>query len=271
MSVSIPMPSLGFGCYGRLGAEGVSAIRYALEVGYRNLDTGQDYQTEVDVGEAVRASVIPRDQVYVTTKVATGNLAANRLIASLEESRKKLKLDRIDFALIHWPAPNGAIAPEVYLIELRKAEESGICREIGVSNFTIALISRAEEILGKGGAFVCNQIELNPLFKNPKIARHCQSLSMRVTCYLPLARGRLSANLPLAAISKAHGMTGEQIGLAWEWSRGYAAIPTSSRRERIAAGFAAQQVRLSKEEIATTDALPDGPRVIAPAWGPKWD
>lgn len=264
------MPSLGFGCYGRRSAAGIAAIRAALDIGYRHLDTAQDYQTEAEVGQALRQSGLPRDDVYVTTKVATGNLGAGQVIPSLEASRRTLGLDQIDLALIHWPAPNGAIPPETYLAELRAAQEAGICRDIGVSNFTIGLIDQAEALLGPG-TLTCNQIELNPLFKNPKIAAHCQARGIRVTCYLPLARGLLSANAVIAGIPAAHGVTGEQIGLAWEWAKGYAAIPTSSRPDRIAAGFAAQDILLTAAEIAAIDAIPDAPRVIAPAWGPLWD
>ena len=270
MKETIPMPSLGFGCYGRRGPEGVAAIRTALEIGYRHFDTAQDYQTEAEVGDAIRASGIGRGNVYVTTKVATGNLGAGRVIPSLEESRRILGLEQIDLALIHWPAPNEALAPESYLTQLKAAQDSGICREIGVSNFTITLINQAEAFLGPG-ALTCNQIELNPLFKNQKIAAHCQSRGICVTCYLPIARGLLSDNPTIAGIAKTHNVTGEQVGLAWEWAKGYAAIPTSSRPDRIAAGFSALAIRLTPAEIAAIDAIPDAPRVIAPDWGPAWD
>ena len=270
MNGTIPMPSLGYGTYGRRGAEGVAAIRLALEIGYRHLDTAQDYQTEAEVGQALRESGLPREEVYLTTKVATVNLGADRVVASLEESRARLGVARIDLALIHWPAPNGQIEPEVYLAELKVAQDLGICRQIGVSNFTIALIDRAEKLLGPG-ALICNQVELNPLFKNPKIAAHCQERGIWITCYLPLARGRLSGNAALADIAARHGVTGEQLGLAWELAKGYAAIPTSSQPERIAAAFAARSVKLSAEDIALIDAIPDEPRVISPAWGPAWD
>ena len=270
MMDGIPMPLLGFGTYGRRGAAGVAAIGLALKTGYRHLDTAQDYGTEAEVGQAVRESGLPRDQVYVTTKVATTNLAANRVITSLEESLVTLGIGQIDLALIHWPAPNGALAPEVYLTALKTAQDMGLCRDIGVSNFTIALIDRAEKLLGRG-AISCNQIELNPLFKNCRIAGHCGARGIKVTCYLPIARGRLSANPVIARIATQHGVTGEQIGLAWEWAKGYAAIPTSSQADRIVAGFAAQKVRLGSDDIAAIDAIPDEARVIAPAWGPVWD
>jgi 2,5-diketo-D-gluconate reductase B len=264
------MPSLGYGTYGRRGADGVAAIRLALETGYRHLDTAQDYNTEAEVGQAVRDSGLPRDQVYVTTKVATGNLGADRVVASLEESRAKIGVGQIDLALIHWPAPNGRIEPEVYLAELKKAQDAGICRQIGVSNFTIALLEKAEALLGQG-ALVCNQIELNPLFKNPKIAAHCKARGITVTCYLPLARGRLSGNAVIAEIAARHGVTGEQVGLAWELAKGYAAIPTSSQPARIVAGWAARNIVLTAGDIALIDAIADEPRVIAPDWGPAWD
>lgn len=270
MSRGIPMPSLGFGTYGRRGDDGVRAIRAALEAGFRHLDTAQDYQTEAEVGRAIRESSLPRENVYVTTKVAATNLGLGQVIPSLQASLRALNLGQIDLALIHWPAPNGAIDPAIYLEQLKKAQESGLCRHIGVSNFTIALLDRALRLLGKG-ALTCNQVELNPLFKNRKLADHCDAQGIRVTCYLPMARGRLSGNPVIAGIAAAHGVTGEQIGIAWELARGYAAIPTSSRPERIIAAQAAGNITLAPAEIAAITALPDQPRIIAPAWGPKWD
>ena len=270
MSLHIPMPSLGYGTYGRRGADGVQAIRQALEAGFRHLDTAQDYQTEAEVGQAIRESGLARQMVYVTTKVATSHLGPGQLIASLQASLTALNLDQIDLALIHWPAPNGEIEPEVYLAELKNAQESGLCRDIGVSNFTIPLLERAKTLLGPG-ALTCNQVELNPLFKNHKLADHCDAGFIRVTCYLPMARGRLSGNPTIAAIAAAHGRTGEQIGLAWELARGYAAIPTSSRADRIISAHEAGDITLSPAEIAAIDAIPDEPRVIAPDWGPDWD
>lgn len=270
MQQKIPMPSLGYGTYGRRDAAGVQAIRQALEVGFRHLDTAQDYQTEAEVGQAIRDSGVSRDTVYVTTKVATTNLGAGQVLASLQGSLRQLQLDQIDLALIHWPAPNGAIEPERYLAELKKAQEAGLCRDIGVSNFTIALLERAKTLLG-AGALTCNQVELNPLFKNRKLATYCDAQGIRVTCYLPMARGRLSGNPVISAIAAAHGKTGEQIGIAWELAKGYAAIPTSSRPERIIAAHAAGSITLNPAEIAAIDAMPDAPRVIAPAWGPAWD
>ncbi len=270
VNLQIAMPSLGFGTYGRRDVAGVRAIRQALEVGFRHLDTAQDYQTEVEVGQAIRESAIARDSVYVTTKVATANLGAGLVIPSLQASLRQLQVDQVDLALIHWPAPNGAIEPAVYLEQLKQAQDAGLCRDIGVSNFTVALLERAKVVLGPQ-ALTCNQVELNPLFKNRTLADYCDGEGIRVTCYLPIARGRLSGNPVLAQIAKAHGKTGEQIGIAWELARGYAAIPTSSQHDRIILAHGAGEINLTPADIAAIDAIPDEPRVIAPAWGPQWD
>lgn len=264
------MPRLGFGTYGRTGPEGIAAILAALEVGYRHLDTAQTYDTEREVGEAVRRSGLPRDEVFVTTKVSEENLGTGQVIPSLERSLKVLGLDHVDLALIHWPARKGGPAPEIYLRQIAEAKERGLARHIGVSNFTIALIEEARTTLGDG-ALLTNQVELNPWFRNRKLADYCTSLGMIVTCYEPLARGKVGADPVLGRIAAQHDATPEQVALAWELAQGYAAIPTSRSPERIAQNFAAQEITLSSDELAEIDMLDRGIRSIDPAWGPDWD
>lgn len=264
------MPRLGFGTYGRTGPEGIAAILAALEVGYRHLDTAQTYDTEREVGEAVRRSGLPRGEVFVTTKIAEENLGPGRVVPSLERSLEALGLEHVDLALIHWPARKGGPAPEVYLRQVAEARESGLARNIGVSNFTIALIEEARSILGSD-AILTNQVELNPWFRNRKLADHCVSRGIVVTCYEPLARGKVGADPVLQRIAKAHDATPEQVALAWELAQGYAAIPTSRNPERIARNFAAQKLALSPDELAEIDSLDRGNRSINPDWGPDWD
>lgn len=264
------MPRLGFGTYGRTGPEGIAAILTALEVGYRHLDTAQTYDTEREVGEAIRRSGLPRDEVFVTTKVAEEKLGPGQVMPSLRQSLDALGLDRVDLALIHWPARKGGPAPEVYLRQIAEARERGLARHIGVSNFTIALLEEARSILGDG-AILTNQVELNPWFRNRKLADHCACRGIIVTCYEPLARGRVGADPVLRRIAARHGATPEQVALAWELAQGYAAIPTSRRRERIAQNFAAQELVLSPDELAEIETLDRGIRSIDPDWGPDWD
>lgn len=266
----LEMPKLGFGTWGRLGPEGVEAMLAALDVGYRHLDTAQGYGTEPMVGEALRRSGLKRDEVFVTTKIDPKNYGKGQLMPSLHRSLDDLGVDRVDLTLLHWPSPNGELPLAVYLDQIVAAQEAGLTRLIGVSNFTIALLEEAEKRIGTG-RIATNQIELNPLFKNRKLAADCGRRGILVTCYLPIAKGALAGTAVLETIAAAHAASVEQVALAWETSKGYAAIPTSSRADRIAHNFAALKVTLSPSEVAAIDAIVDGPRGIDPEWGPDWD
>lgn len=261
---------LGFGTYGRWGVEGRAALERALDAGYRHFDTAQSYGTEAEVGESLATSGLPRGSVFVTTKIAEDNYGPGRLIPSLEKSLQELKLDRVDLTLLHWPAQHGKIPLASYLDQLSEAKQAGLTHQIGVSNFPVALLTEAIARAGEGEIAV-NQFELNPLFQNRILADFCQSCGVAVTCYLPIARGRLSAVPAIAEIARRLGATGEQVGLAWELARGYGAIPTSGQADRIVANLAARDLQLTPYDIATIDTLAQEPRVIAPEWGPAWD
>ncbi len=270
MSAHDTIPRLGFGTYGRTGDAGVAAMLYALETGYRHLDTAQDYNTEKQVGTALQRSGLSRDEVFVTTKVSTQNYAKGALLPSLEQSRDNLQVDQIDLTLLHWPAPNGEYPLAQYLEPLIEAQEKGLTRLIGVSNFTIALLEEAFGILG-GKPLATNQVELHPFLQNRQLANYCGQKDILVTCYQPIAHGGVSGDKVLEDIARAHDATAAQIALAWELSKGYSAIPTSSKNDRIAENFGALKVKLSDEEMARIDGLDRGERHIDPAWGPDWD
>lgn len=155
------MPKLGFGTFGRNGAEGIDAIINALEIGYRHIDTAQTNNTEYEVGKAISESGINRKEVFITTKISTDNFGIDALIASLEASLETLKMEYVDLTLIHWPAPNEEVPLEQYLEQIALAKQMGLTKNIGVSNFNIALLEKAKAILGTGHIFT-NQIELNP-------------------------------------------------------------------------------------------------------------
>lgn len=263
------IPRLGFGTWGRRGDEGVAALLAAFEAGYRHFDTAQSYDTESEVGAALVQSGLPRDEVWVTTKIDMSNFGAGKLAPSLSASVERLGTVP-DLTLIHWPSPNDELPLAVYFDQLLDAHAAGLTRHIGVSNFPIALLSEAIDRAGKG-VILTNQFELNPLFQNRKLADYCQESEVLVTCYLPIAKGRLGADPVIAAIAEAHGATPSQVGLAWELARGYAAIPTSGKPARIAENFGALTLVLSEDEVARIDAIAGHPRAIAPDWGPDWD
>jgi len=264
------IPKIGFGTYGRVGEAGIAAILAALEVGYRHLDTAQTYGSETFVGEAVRRSGLKRNDVFITTKISSENLDEGKLIPSLRHSLDEIGVDHVDLCLIHWPAPHGRIPLATYMHQIVEAQELGLTRLIGVSNFTIALLKEAEWLIGSR-RIATNQIELNPLFLNHKIANFCVSSGIRVTCYQPIALGRVSGHPILAPIARHHDATEEQIAIAYELGKGYAAIPTSGRPERIRSNFASTALRLTLEEVAAIDGILPGPRSIDPDWGPAWD
>ncbi|EAR49733.1 2,5-didehydrogluconate reductase [Oceanicola granulosus HTCC2516] len=264
------MPGLGFGTYGRQGEDGISAILCALETGYRHLDTAQDYDTEAEVGEAIRRAGLPREALFVTTKVRPANFGPGDLVPSVARSLETMGLDRADLVLIHWPAPNGERPLSDYIPQLAEARAQGLTRHVGVSNFPVALLTEARALLGDV-PILTNQVELNPWFRNRTLADHCMGAGIRVTCYQPIAQGRLGGDPVIARIAARHGATPEQVALAWELAQGYAAIPTSSRPEHIRGNWQAQQLDLSPGELAEIDALNRGRRSIDPDWGPAWD
>jgi len=139
---SNPIPRLGFGTYGRRGPEGVDAMLTALETGYRHLDTAQDYENETEVGQAVARSGLPRESIFVTTKIAPRHYPRGSLLPSLRESLDKLSLDQVDLTLLHWPSPNDDVPLAHYVEQLAEAQSSGLSRLIGVANFTIDLLEQ---------------------------------------------------------------------------------------------------------------------------------
>ena len=264
------IPALGFGTYGRRGDDGIAALKHALDVGYRHLDTAQSYNTEAECGEAIRASGLPREEIWVTTKIDMPNFAAGKLIPSLEISLETIGVGPVDLTLIHWPSPNAEIELHVYLEQLAEAHSQGLTRNIGVSNFPIALMKAAHEILG-GAPILTNQFELHPYLTNEKLARYCQDEGVAVTAYQPLAHGKVAEDKVLQDIAAAHEATAAQVVLAWQIAKGHVAIPTSSNHDRIAENFGALNVTLTAAEIASIDELNRNERRIDPSWGPDWD
>lgn len=268
--ISGTMPLMGLGTYGRRGADGQAAIETALDVGYRLLDTAQDYNTEGSCGAALAASGLPRDDVFVTTKIATGNLGAGKVIPSLQTSLDTLKLDHVDLSLIHWPAPNGEIPLATYIEQLAELADSGLTRHIGVSNFTIALIDEALDMLD-GRKLLTNQVEVHPLLQNRKLVDHCATRDVSITCYMPLAQGRIGAEPLMQQVAEKHDATPEQVSLAFLMQQGMAVIPSSSSRGRLEQNFAATKLELSDTDMQRIKTLNRGMRIIDPEWGPDWD
>ncbi len=264
------IPQFGLGTSKRTGPEGIAAIEAAIEVGYRHLDSAQDYMNERECGIAVAASGIPREDFFLVTKVSTSNLGPGQVMPSLQRSAEALGVDVIDLALIHWPAKNGEYPLETYMPQIAEAHASGLARRIGVSNFPIAYIERAIELVGEG-VLVNNQVEVHPFLQNRKLVDHCHSRGIDVTCYMPLAGGRVAEDAEIRRIAEKHRATPEQVALAFLMAQGLIVIPSSTNRERLHSNIGALEVVLDEDDMASISALDRGERLIIREWEPVFD
>lgn len=264
------IPQIGLGTWNRLGPEGVAVVRTALELGYRHLDTAQSYGSEPTVAEAIRQSGVPRDAVFITSKVADTNLDRDRFLPSVRRSLDDLATDHVDLMLIHWPSARDAVPFADYVEALGEIQARGWARKIGVSNFPIALVDRAEAILGPG-RLAANQVEVHPYLQNRRLRAHCASKGIAVTAYMPLAKGRVADDPVLKGIAERRGVTPAQVTLAFLMAEGLIVIPASTDRGRLAGNLAAASITLSAEEMATVRALDRNGRIIDPEKSPRWD
>jgi 2,5-diketo-D-gluconate reductase B len=264
------IPQLGLGTFRLQGQQAIDSVRNGLELGYRHIDTAQIYGNEAEVGQALQASGLKREDVFVTTKIWTENLGADRLIGSLKESLHKLRLERLDLTLIHWPSPQGAVPVAESMQALLAAREQGLTGAIGVSNFTNALLAQAIDAVGAAN-IATNQVELHPFLQNRGVAAFAREHGVHVTAYMPLAYGKVLADPAIGSIAARLDATPAQVALAWSMAKGYAAIPSSTRRENLSANLGALDLRLSGDDIAAIDGLERGERLVSPDFGPAWD
>lgn len=265
------LPAFGVGTFRLQGQVVIDSVRNALDLGYRAIDTAQIYGNEAEVGQAVAESGVPRSELFITTKVWTDNLPADKLVASLKDSLHKLRTDHVDLALIHWPSLGGAVPVAEFMGALAEAKRLGLTLQIGVSNFTVSLMREAIAAVG-AGAIATNQVELHPYLQNRTVAGFAQSQGISVTSYMTLAYGKVLKDPVIEAIARSHSATPAQVALAWALQLGYAVIPSSTRRENLASNLKAQQLRLSDADMAQIAALDRGGRMVDPeGLAPAWD
>jgi diketogulonate reductase-like aldo/keto reductase len=243
----IEIPQLGLGTYGLHDAQ--AAVEAALAAGYRHIDTASIYGNEAEVGRALRASGLPRDEIFVTTKLWNSDHGRPR--RALERSLSKLGLDAVDLYLIHWPAGDWTAAWRSFP-ELRS---EGLTRSIGVSNFARAELDRLPD-----PAPAVNQIELSPFLYGSSLdtIERCRAADVVVEAYSPLTKGRRLDHPVLARIAERHGKTPAQILIRWCLDHGFVVIPRSSRPERIRSNADVFDFALDAGELGELDALGGG-------------
>lgn len=265
------IPAFGLGTFRLKDQVVIDSVRNALDLGYRTIDTAQIYGNEAEVGQAIAESGVPRSELFITTKVWTEHLAADRLAESLKGSLRKLRTEQVDLALIHWPSPGGAVPVAEFMGALADAKAQGLARHIGVSNFTVALMKEAIAAVG-ASAIATNQVELHPYLQNRTVADFARSEGIHITSYMTLAYGKVLNDPVIGAIAQAHGATPAQVALAWAMQLGYAVIPSSTRRENLQSNLQAQQLQLTDADMAQIATLDRGGRLVDPeGLAPAWD
>ena len=256
------VPALGFGTSPLTGGLSSETVIAALKAGYCHIDTARKYGTEPAVGEAMRASGVPRQDIFLTTKVSHENLRAADFARSVDESLAALKVDYVDLLLVHWPNP--AIALAETMPALAKAKRQGLARHIGVANFNIGLLDQAVELCPE--PLVALQAEYHPYLDQSKLMAAVRRHKLVFIAYCPLGRGRLFGDPVLAEIAAKRGRSIAQVALRWLMQQDVAAIPFSSQPQRIADNFNVFDFALSDDEMKRITALkrPDG-RVANPA------
>ena len=264
------MPALGMGTFRLEGETATRSVEMALETGFRHIDTAQVYGNEAEVGEAIENSGVPRDDLFVTTKVWTDKFNREQFLPSVHESLEKLRLDKVDLLLIHWPSPKNGESMQEYLGELLKAQQQGLTKHIGVSNFTIANLREAMDILPKEAIYT-NQVEVHPYLTNDTLRAFCTEQGIHVTGYMPFAVGKVLEDETINKIADKHGVFANQVVLAWAMAHGMATIPSSTNRRHLQSNFEATTVRLDEEDISAIDKLDRGDRQANPDFAPDWD
>ena len=252
------LPAVGFGTYPLRGEEGIAAITSALEAGYRLLDTAVNYENEVEVGEALRRSGLPRDEVQLTTKIPGRHHAYELALQSLRGSARRLRVDRLDLALIHWPNPSRGLYPEAWRA-LVQAQRDGLVRSIGVSNFTGSHLVRVVD--DTGVTPVVNQIELHPWFPQQEMRALHADLGIRTEAWSPLGKRSAPFDEPAVAhAAKAHGVTPAQVLLRWHLQLGTLPLPKSATPERQRQNLDVFGFELTDAQVGAITALgrPDG-------------
>lgn len=262
----VPVPTLGFGTFELEGDTCYRAVLKALETAYRHIDTARVYRNEAEVGRALQDSNVPREEIFVTSKVWWEDLSPHGIRGAIDTSLTDLQTDYLDLVLIHWPNPQFTIQETIETLQF--TQDAGKIHRYGVSNFPSV---EFHEAIGYGDIF-CNQIEYHPLLKQDTVLDLVRSEGAALTAYSPLAQGEALEYSELETIAKKHGKSSEQVALRWLIEQeNVLAIPRSSKPEHIESNFDVFDFELDAEDKRHIAKLPKDKRQINPSFAPKWD
>lgn len=260
------VPRLGFGTWQITGPAAEEAVRDALEIGYRQIDTARMYGNEAEVGAGLRGSGVDREDIFLTTKIWMDDFEPEKLKAAAEDSLRSLQTDYLDLLLLHWPSPEVPLAAT--LGAMNELREAGKIRQLGVSNFPARMLAEALE----HAPVFSDQVEYHPFLDQSRLLDLARERDVLVTAYSPLAHGRIFNGPDLTAIGEAHGKTAGQVALRWLLDQPLVSpIPKASSHERRVENFDVFDFELSDEERRRIDDLHKDVRTANPAWAPDWD
>ena len=259
------VPALGLGTWLLEGDDCRNAVPMALELGYRHIDTAQIYGNESEIGDALAAASVDRDELFVTTKLWNDNHARDNVIGSTEQSLARLRMDYVDLLLIHWPVELERL--EETLGAMGQLVERGLTRLIGVSNFTLFQFQRAADL----APVACNQVEYHPYLDQSELRDAVAAADAVLTAYSPLARGGIMSDEVLGEIARGHGKTVPQIALRWLLDQDILVVPKATTREHLAANIDVFDIALNDEERDRISSLARGDRQVDPPFAPNWE
>ncbi|MFP4520123.1 MAG: aldo/keto reductase [Oceanicaulis sp.] len=263
------IPKLGFGTWKLKGDDAYEGVKTALKTGYRHIDTAQAYDNEELVGQAIADSGVPREDVFLATKVWMERFTSGDLEASIKESLSKLKVDQVDLVLLHWP--NDDVPLTETLRALNAAREGGMTKHIGVSNFTTTWLGEAVAV--SDAPLICNQVEYHPFLDQTPVLDTMSKYDMALTAYSPIAQGEVFEAAVLKEIANTHDKTPVQVALRWLLQQDrVCAIPRSSSKDHVESNFEVFDFDLSAEEMRRiSDLRTHNHRLVDPEWAPDWD
>jgi len=259
------MPMLGLGTWQNDDHDQcVESVRTALEMGYRHVDTAQAYDNEAAVGQGIAAAEVPREEVFLATKVWLTELEPERVAASTRESLEKLGTDYVDLLYIHWPA--GTYEPAATLPAFDELYDEGLIRNVGVSNFEPRHVDRTREVLD--APVFANQVEMHPFLPQAELREYAAGTGLELVAYSPLARGEVIGDPTIGAVAEKHGATEAQVALAWLREKGVAAIPKATGEAHIRDNVRSLGVSLDAEDVGRIDGIERRERCVDPDFGP---
>jgi len=260
------VPSIGLGTYSLTGLDCEKAVKNALDLGYKHIDTAQAYGNELEVGNAIGQSGIDRDKLFVTTKAHWDHLQPDEVLKRFDDSINKLQMEYVDLFLIHWPSPHGVPMKET-LDAMLKLKDKGQIKHLGVSNFTP---EQMQEALTHTEIF-CNQVEYHPYLDQSDLLFECRKRDVMLTAYCPVVRGKVSDEESIKRIAKKYKKSTYQVSLRWLIQQdNVVAIPKSGDKEHMKENLNVYDFELDDDDMEAISHFEKDKRLIDPSQAPVW-